>query len=270
MSEAQSRPEPETAAALDARARYLELLKRSLIDDLGPAPLRAVLQAGGDVAIEPVPPREREDRRTGRDWPANGVTMIGLERLCGLERCIETVLADGVPGDLIETGVWRGGATIFMRAMLDIRGVADRLVWAADSFAGLPVPDEDGYPADTDDAHHTIDFLAVPLDEVKANFARYRVSTELVRFVPGWFKDTLPGLRDQRWALLRLDGDMYESTLLGLEHLYPRLSEGGYVIVDDYGALEGCRQAVEDFRAARGIDTPIERIDWTGVHWRKS
>ena len=77
-------------------------------------------------------------RVEGRDWPARAHTMIGLKRLANVRECVERVLADNVPGDLIETGVWRGGTTIFMRAILKVHGVTDRLVWVADSFAGLP------------------------------------------------------------------------------------------------------------------------------------
>jgi len=82
--------------------------------------------------------------------------------------------------------------------------------------------------------------------------------------------ETLPTLSDQTWSLLRLDGDMYESTLVALEHLYPRLSPGGYVIVDDYGAVQGCRQAVEDYRAGNGVTDELIEVDWTGVFWKKT
>ena len=87
-------------------------------------------------------------RAEGRDWPARAHTMIGLKRLANLRMCVETILDDRVPGDLIETGVWRGGATIFMRAILKARNVTDRRVWVADSFAGLPAPDVAHYPSD--------------------------------------------------------------------------------------------------------------------------
>jgi O-methyltransferase len=84
----------------------------------------------------------------------------------------------------------------------------------------------------------------------------------------GWFRDTLPPLRGRRWAVVRLDGDMYESTMDGLVNLYDGLSAGGFLIIDDF-SHPGCRQAVEDFRRQHGIDEPIEKIDWTGVFWRK-
>jgi O-methyltransferase len=93
---------------------------------------------------------------------------------------------------------------------------------------------------------------------------------EQVRFLEGWFRDTLPAAPIKRLAVLRLDGDLYESTIQALESLYDRLSTGGYVIIDDYGNVAGCRQAVHDFRARRGINEPIRPIDWAGVYWRRS
>jgi O-methyltransferase len=110
----------------------------------------------------------------------------------------------------------------------------------------------------------------VPLEEVKANFARYGLLDDQVRFVPGWFRDTLPGAPIERIGLLRLDGDMYESTYVALEALYPRLSPGGYLVVDDYGAIPSCRRAITDYRAANHIEDPIHEIDWTGVYWRRT
>jgi O-methyltransferase len=254
---------------MDSRAAYLDLLKLSLLDLLGPTTSRAVRQRNGTVVVEEVAEEERERRLIGRDWPANGLTMIGRARMDNLQRCVETVIEEEVPGDLIEAGVWRGGATILMRALLDAYDQAGRLVWVADSFAGLPPPDPAGYPADTDDRHHTYDFLAVPLEEVQRNFERYGLLDDRVRFVEGWFRDTLPGLTGNTWSVVRIDGDMYESTMVALENLYPGLAPGGFVIVDDYGAVPGSRQAVKDFRAEQVIRAELEQIDWTGVFWRK-
>jgi O-methyltransferase len=215
-----------------------------------------------------VDPRERSE---GRDWPADAETMVGLVRLDNLQQCIESVMRDGVPGDLIETGIWRGGATIFMRAVLAAYGDESRTVWAADSFAGLPKPDVAKAPQDAGDTTWAFSAeLAVPLETVKANFARYGLLDDRVRFLVGWFKDTLPVAPIERLAVMRLDGDMYESTMDALEALYPKLSPGGYVIIDDFGALENCRAAVADFRARHGITDPIQNIDWTGVYWRRS
>lgn len=207
-------------------------------------------------------------REFGRDWPSQAHTMIGRQRMRNLRTLTEQVLGDHIPGDLIETGVWRGGACIYMRSVLHAFGVYDRYVWVADSFEGLPPPDAERYPADAGDIHHRFKQLAVSLDEVKSNFAKYGLLDEQVRFLPGWFKDTLPAAPIKQLALMRLDGDMYQSTMDALTHLYARLSRGGFVIIDDYKAVP-CRQAVEDFRARVGAKEQIHQIDQTGIFWRK-
>jgi len=158
-----------------------------------------------------------------------------------------------------------------MRAVLKAYGDIHRKVWVADSFQGLPAPDTTRYPQDTNDYHHELtSYLGVGLAEVQANFSRYGLLDEQVRFLAGWFKDTLPVAPVERLAILRLDGDMYESTMESLTHLYHKVSPGGFVIVDDYGALPNCRAAVEDFRKSRGITDAIVGIDWTGVFWRRT
>lgn len=209
-------------------------------------------------------------RAEGRDWPVGAETMIGLRRLDNLEHCVRGVVAGDVPGDLIETGVWRGGASIFMRAVLKALGDTTRTVWAADSFRGLPRPNAAAYPADEGESSWRRYELAVGLETVKANFAKYGLLDDQVRFLAGWFSDTLPTAPIERLAVLRLDGDLYESTIVALRALYPKLSRGGYVIVDDWGAVPACKQAVADYRAEAGIDEPIHEIDWTGVYWQRS
>ncbi len=243
------------------RNLYIDLLKRILTNTIY-----------GDPNISPgaaTSEYSEELRQTGRDWPAVAHTMIGLKRLDNLQECVERVIADSIPGDLIETGVWRGGAAIFMRGLLKAHGDLERTVWVADSFEGLPRPDPESYPADADDAHYAYSELAISLEEVKDNFRRYDLLDEQVRFVKGWFRDTLPTLSAEQFALIRLDGDMYESTIVALQALYPRLAAGGFVVVDDYGAIEGCRRAIEDYRDANGIFEPMLEADWTGVYWRK-
>jgi hypothetical protein len=208
-------------------------------------------------------------RAQGRDTPLHAQTMVGLQRMRSVRRCVETVLKDDVPGHLIEAGAWRGGVGILMRGILKAHGVEDRWVWVADSFSGLPPAEPERNPADRDSDFHELDWLAVSVDEVRENYRRYGLLDDHVRFVEGWFRDTLPALRDTPWAVARIDGDMYGSTMDALVNLYDGLSPGGFLIIDDY-ALEPCRQAVEDFRRDRGIEEPIQRIDWTGVFWRKS
>jgi O-methyltransferase len=225
---------------------------------------------GDDLTICRSSREDVEARLDGRDWPATALTMIGRARLENLEHCVRACLEDEVPGDLIETGVWRGGAVIFMRAILSAYQDTTRSVWVADSFAGLPKPSPELYPDDLGDGHHLAPELAVPLDVVQANFSRYFLLDDQVKFLEGWFKDTLPQAPIQSLAVLRLDGDMYESTLDALTSLYPKLSPGGFCIIDDWGAVPACRQAVIDYRSEHGISEPIHDIDWTGVYWRKS
>lgn len=214
---------------------------------------------------EVVPEDERHIRVEGRDWTSYGLTLVGPSRLSDLQGEVERIVRDGVRGDFIETGVWRGGTVIFMKAALESLE-EDRRVFAADSFQGLPVPDP-AYPADgAGPVLHDIDFLAVSQEEVRRNCDRYGVGE--VEFVEGWFKETLPKLQNE-WALIRLDGDYYESTIIALESLYPGLSAGGVVIVDDYHQLRQCSEAVHDFRAANNIESPLQDVDWTAVKWVK-
>lgn len=214
--------------------------------------------------------REPWRRNIFTEWKQPYHTMAGFKRLDNVQFCVERVLADGVPGDLIETGVWRGGVAILMRALLAAHGVADRTVWVADSFEGLPPPNAERYPEDKHDTLYLIDDLRVSLEHVRANFERYGLLDGQVRFLKGWFRDTLPGAPIDRLAVLRLDGDMYESTMDALTALYPKLSPGGYIIVDDYGAIPACRRAVHDYRREHGITEQILPIDWTGVYWRRA
>lgn len=208
-------------------------------------------------------------REYGRDWPSLAHSMIGNARMTNLRQIVEHVIEHRVPGDLIETGVWRGGACIMMRAILKAYGVTDRRVWVADSFCGLPAPNP-GIAADAGDLHHTFRELAIPLEQVQSNFARYDLLDDQVRFLKGWFCDTLPGASIESLAVLRLDGDMYGSTMDALVSLYDKVSPGGFIIVDDFGAVLGCRKAIEDFRAKQGITDPIANIDGYGVFWQKS
>jgi O-methyltransferase len=194
--------------------------------------------------------------------------MIGHKRLDNLQHCIETVLREGVEGDLIETGVWRGGACIFMRAVLAAYGIEDRRIFVADSFEGLPKPDAAKYPADKGDTHHIHAYLAVSKDEVENNFRKYGLLDNQVVFLKGWFRDTLAQAPIEKLSILRLDGDMYGSTMESLECLYPKLSSGGFCIIDDY-ALSGCKSAVDDYRSKHAVNLEMKEIDWTGRYWRK-
>jgi O-methyltransferase len=269
---------------LDPGARaYLDLLCRCLtreafLDqewwdaDLNewPGGREAVLPVLRDQGWRVVRRGDPAARAEGRDWPPTAETMIGTARLTNVLECCVTALKDGVPGDFAETGVWRGGTTILMRAVLEALDDPERRVWVADSFQGLPAPDGDRYPADAGIDWSDVGVLQVDSDAVRANFARYGLLDDRVRFLEGWFRDTLPGAPIDRLSVLRLDGDLYESTMDALVALEPKVSAGGFVIVDDYGGWEPCRAAVDDYRRDRGITDAMETVDWTGVWWRKS
>lgn len=259
----------------ELRGMYLDLLEKALLHtlydppDRGEEPEFSKRAFSEALAGQPVAPMsDLETRAQGRDWPVYAQTMIGVKRLRNVRRCAQAVIRESVPGDLIECGCWRGGASILMRAVIRAHGADEREVVVADSFAGVPPPDPERYPADAGDLNHTAPELAVSLEEVRANFRRYGLLDDGVSFCEGWFRDTLPTLADRTWSLIRLDGDLYESTMDGLANLYPNLSPGGFLIVDDYG-WDNCRQAIDDYRHAHGITEPIERIDWVGACWRK-
>jgi O-methyltransferase len=277
----------------DADARtdlYLDLLKKTLSDALHERkyylpvsrPKRPIkravfdlLAARGITLVREVDASIRgegaERRPTGTAWleVTSAHTLLGQQRLTNLQYCVEDVLKRKVPGDIIETGVWRGGACIFMRAILKAHGVRDRKVWAADSFEGLPIADPVRYPLDRNSGFHQQRGFAVSLDEVRHNFEKYGLLDDQVEFVKGWFCDTLPKLAGRTWAVIRLDGDMYQSTMEALVNLYPGLSPGGYVIIDDFGAVPACHQAVLDFRKDQSIEEEMRIVDWTGVYWQR-
>jgi O-methyltransferase len=244
-----------------AKHSYAAYLRDLLFNTLSPAKVNLVQGVPADPG----------DREEGRGWPsADAETMVGLRRLANIRECVEAVIADEVPGDLVETGVWRGGATIYMRAILAAHGVTDRRVWLADSFEGLPPPDESRFPHDAGDVLYTSEALAVTVDQVKDNFRRYGLLDDQVQFLPGWFEETMPTAPIDEIAVLRLDGDMYSSTIVVLQALYDKVRPGGFVILDEYVDIAACRQATEDFRAARGITATIKPIDRGGVYWRKA
>jgi len=209
------------------------------------------------------------DRDEGKDWPMFGYTMVGHKRLDNVQHAIETILEKDIPGDFVECGVWRGGCAMFMKAMLNARGDTERRIWLADSFAGLPKPNESEFPDDTGYDYTDQDILAVPMETVKANFDRFDLLDARVEFLPGWFKDTLPDAGIGQIALLRADGDLYESTIQILDNLYDKVAPGGFVIIDDYKSWPPCKKAVDEFRARHGIEAPIHDVDWTGVYWIK-
>src|SRR5437016_351289 len=223
-------PRPDAGSL---RAAYLELLKLCLCDMAGAGTTSVARTREGLVMSRELVGDQLRLRAAGMDWPLHGLTMVGLRRLDDLQACVEAVVRDEVTGDMIEAGSWRGGASLLMRATLDTLDGPERTVWVSDSFEGFP--QADGQAADSYDLSADLagcDFLAVPLEEVKDTFARFGC-TKGVEFAPGFFQETLPRLRDRRWSIIRLDGDTYDSVRVAMASLYPGLSVGGYLIVDD-------------------------------------
>lgn len=266
-------------------ARYVELLKRTLLNDFGaenglrisyllhcmdtsqPYNLDQVInihcyQADKIQALHDDPDGQHNYRERIFGFP---YTMIGRARLDSLQAMVETVLRENIPGDFLEAGVWRGGASVFMRALLDLFEDTQRKVYVADSFQGLPPPELN---QDQNLNFHLDPTLSVSLDVVKSHFVRFGLLSDRVEFMPGWFEDTLKAAEPKQLAILRADGDLYKSTLDILDNLYHRVVPGGFVIIDDFGAIPACRQAVKEFRHAHQINNPIHTIDWTGAYWR--
>lgn len=270
---------PVTAPPADPADAYLDLLKRCLLRHHVGVPFPYVTESESDgeadvAGLRMVNARMATLATKGMMPYPDADTMVGWDRLDNIHRCAVTAIKDGVPGDFIETGVWRGGVCMLMRAVLKAYGDRTRKVWVADSFDGFPPP-TDKYPSDPwrGRSQDVIGMLGVSikvtLDEVRARFDRYGLLDEQVEFLTGFFEKTLPAAPIDKLAILRLDGDLYQSTYEALDALYPKLSVGGYCIIDDY-FYTMCSKAVEDYRREHGIDEPIEAVDWTCVQWRKA
>ena len=244
---------------VDNRANYLDLMEDCLLNLI----YEDVAQSHWNKGVF-----DLATRQEGADWPSVAHSMIGKKRMHNLRTLAEDVVMRGVPGDFIETGIWRGGACVMMRSVLKAHGDTTRTVWCADSFEGLPKPDEK-YEWDKNDGLHIFDELRISLEQVQSNFSKYSLLDGQVKFLKGWFKDTLHIAPIEKLAILRLDGDMYQSTIEALDALYNKLSVTGYVIVDDY-SLEGCQKAIHDFRDTHGITDPLIPIDPHSVYWQKS
>jgi O-methyltransferase len=200
------------------------------------------------------------------------LTMLPRKFLENIESCVNETLENNIEGDFVEAGVWQGGACILAHNIFKIAS-STKKVWVFDSFEGLPKPDAEKYPSDAGDTHWTIPELSVSLEQVQANFSLFNELDNSVEFVKGWFKDTMPNNKVKTISVLRLDGDMYESTIEPLEFLYPKLSKGGYCIIDDYTPEYGAFNAVNDYRETHNITEPIEIVHNSGVtigFWKKA
>ena len=273
---------------------YIELLKKAITNSLYPwdadarptprelsdaetALERAFQKFGAMVTSEEhrdavrmlcMTPEEMVATQRANSKRADALTaMSGVENL---QRCVETVINEKIPGDLMECGVWRGGLCVFMAGLLKAHE-EDRRVWVADSFEGLPTPDP---MVSLQDAvlHELLgaNSLSVSLEEVQDIFRRYDLLDSRVRFLQGWFDQTIPSAPVEALAVLRVDADYYESTRTCLAHLYPKLAVGGFLILDDYGLPLGERQAVDEYRQKYGITDPLQQVNHHEFFWRKT
>eukprot|EP01105_Mastigella_eilhardi_P002277 TRINITY_DN1278_c0_g1_i1.p1 TRINITY_DN1278_c0_g1~~TRINITY_DN1278_c0_g1_i1.p1 ORF type:complete len:370 (-),score=90.05 TRINITY_DN1278_c0_g1_i1:62-1063(-) len=254
-----------TARETMLERRYLDNVRDSLLGLTHRTTEQSVVPNPNSLIIRAL---DISDRIQGRDWPVFGLTMVGGLRMENIEWALRKVVAEGVPGDFMECGVWRGGASIFARAVLDTLGEDGRKVIIADSFEGLPAP-----RTGNDQAYWSqMEYLRVSLETVKLNVASYGMNPEAsnIVFCKGYFVNSLPQCPVTQLAVLRMDGDMYESTMDQLFNLYQKVPVGGVVIVDDYG-IGVCQQAINDFREWHNMDEPLVAIDnWSGKYWIKT
>eukprot|EP00316_Scyphosphaera_apsteinii_P015887 CAMPEP_0119319396 /NCGR_PEP_ID=MMETSP1333-20130426/49252_1 /TAXON_ID=418940 /ORGANISM="Scyphosphaera apsteinii, Strain RCC1455" /LENGTH=383 /DNA_ID=CAMNT_0007325791 /DNA_START=245 /DNA_END=1396 /DNA_ORIENTATION=+ len=320
-------PLEETASST---ALYLDMLKRVLVNVVYHEQSHQFLLTRSIPEGRPDPLLARSFslrcRCMGEDMSFNTLTMVGLRRLDNIQHCVETLLKDGVWGDLIETGCAKGGACIFMKATLRAHEDRTRKVFCCDTFSSTKQPPspligfllyplwllmralaqipfsachrklyaalmrlQHSFPVDVEHAsedtirsfiffvRNTHRFVrpaglctGTGLAEVKSHFARLGLLDERVFFLKGFFSDTLPTAPISQLALIRLDGDLYASTMDSLKELYPKLQSGGFCIVDDYYSFTECRQAVDEYRTKHGIVDELVRIDNMSVFWRRA
>ncbi|MFA6285815.1 MAG: TylF/MycF/NovP-related O-methyltransferase [Opitutaceae bacterium] len=247
--------QPRTPLTLNkSQSEYIELLKKTI--------LNSIYYPGPHVP-------------EGKVWPeCPALSMIGTKRLDNVQALVLDCLGKKVPGDFIEAGIWKGGVIALIAGLLKITTTQDRIVWGVDSFEGIPPAKPELYPADA--AHigcHTYEILKNNSQEdVIGYLDRLSLNSEnRIKIIKGWFSDVLPTLSPQKtnFALVRVDGDTYESTIQCLENLEPRTNLGGYIVIDDYFSWTGCKQATDDYRAKKNIKEPLTTVDWTCVYWKK-
>jgi O-methyltransferase len=216
------------------------------------------------------------DAQTARIFHAvEQFTMTSPERVGALVNAVRYIVANDVPGDFVECGVWRGGSSMAAALTLEEQGDEARHLYLYDTFEGMSAPTAEDVALDGAPASGTFeelrlgddssDWCRASLDDVRANLASTGYPADRFHYVQGKVEDTLPAaMPPGPIALLRLDTDWYESTRHELEHLYPRLSRGGVLIIDDYGHWAGARKAVDEYFAAHPPAPLLNRVDYTG------
>ena len=239
------------------QSAYLDLIKRLITN---------YAYLGGGYSFAAFDPQRHYDRDASSwrvDPLSRPMTLLSLAQLEMIQEAVLDIQQRGVSGDFIEAGIWRGGAIIFMRALLNAYGIANRQIIAADSFEGIP----QNVTFKHDPVDEWKDRWAASLDEVKGNIERLGLLDERIEFLPGYFADSLSAIANRHFALIRLDSDSYDSVMTSLDHLYPRLSPGGIIIIDDWH-LVGCRFAVDAYRKQHDITEEIVARDGN-AYWIK-
>lgn len=237
---------------------FWHLDARSPMQRMTITPVQRLLGRFRLAVVAPEKYGEEEQLESIAVSPADADTMMGVRRTTHLVRMLTALHVDAVPGDLIEAGCWRGGSVVLMKGFLEAVADPERTVVAIDSFAGYPPPPP-GAPRQMRELHRKARVFDVSRAEVERRIARYGFLDEQVRIVEGWLDDVLPTLDVDKIALLKIDVDGYEATLATLEHLWPKLSDGGLVYVED-GNTPGARRAITDFRSH--IDGDAGPLTW--------
>ena len=214
-------------------------------------------------------------------------TMLNFERLKNIIECLDYLNIRSIAGDYVECGVWKGGSVALASLYLDHKKVSGRSIHLFDAFGDICEPNFaiDGARAikevggieraqgrlQASGMYQNLGIENSSVTEVRNLFNKINYQGASVHFHVGWFQDTTPSVRGKIDAisLLRLDGDWYESTKVCLENLYELVTVGGIIIVDDYGAYEGCKKAVDEFLFSQGLSPYINKIDEDAIFWVK-
>lgn len=200
-------------------------------------------------------------------------TMTSPERIFALREGIKHIVRHQIPGEIVECGVWKGGSMMAAAMTLQELGATNRDLYLFDTFEGMPAPGEEDVTLDNEPAEELLSksdkessaiWAYSTLEEVKRNLLSTEYPESRLFFIKGRVEETIPESAPCQIALLRLDTDWYESTYHELVHLYPRLSSGGVLIIDDYGHWKGARKAVDQYAEENNLRLLLSRIDYTG------
>lgn len=267
------------AAAKRAASALAKVLKEPVRKALNPLGLDVVrVQRGTGSANQLELPIDFDSHIAKTVAQVKGLTLTSPERVAALCEAVRYLVRAGVQGAFVECGVWRGGSVLAMIGTLQSEGVNDRDIYLFDTFTAMPPPgpedvDISGTPARY---YHALldsgqvdasDYAYLPLSSLKHLLYSTGYPPERLVFVQGLVEQTIPASAPEEIALLRLDTDYYSSTRHELEHLYPRIAQGGILIVDDYGHWQGARRATDEYLyalASQGIHLMLNRIDYSG------